>query len=104
MQHQQKSKVIGDAAVMKLKQARHFVRTSLLQALAQNDDTPLEAKKISAREAKTFRHYISERYLPFAFKTKRAAAWEDIIFRCHLLPRFGDVLLKDISKIRLTRL
>jgi integrase len=95
--HRQKSQVIGNANIMSLKSARKIVRNFMPRDVEVA--SPLSASlppKMSRK--KLYRSYISERYLPFAFKTKRAAAWEEILFRCHLLPVLGDLPIKDISK------
>jgi integrase len=42
--------------------------------------------------------FIRDQYLPHAFTTKRSACWEQIIFRNHLIPAFGEMKVNEISR------
>lgn len=52
----------------------------------------------------TFAAFLREHYTPYAFSTKRSASWEQIIFRVHLVPAFGDMPLHTIGRASITAL
>ncbi len=82
---------IGDAGKISLEAAR---RKAHLLGFQKSSKPVLPS---SGAEV-TYREFVHSRYLPYAFATKKAAPWEEIIQRVHLLPAFGDYPLHEISK------
>jgi integrase len=52
----------------------------------------------------TFAVFLRDHYTPYAFSIKRSASWEQIIFRVHLIPAFGDMPLHTIGRASITAL
>ena len=85
------SVTIGDATSMPLDAARR-------EAASLGYSRPPRRMRSTDRIMPTFAAFISERYMPNALATKKSAVWEQIIFRNHLLPAFGNLKLDQITK------
>lgn len=71
--------------------------STAIQGLGCEKDTA-SLKCEHRTEPLSFAKFISDRYLPFAVVTKRSGHWEEIIFRNHLIPAFGQLKLNQITR------
>ncbi len=86
------SVTIGDATKISLEAARRKAHLLGFQKLSRSSVLSHEGSAV------TYGGFVQSRYLPFAFSTKKAALWEEIIQRVHLLPVFADYPLHEINK------
>lgn len=86
---------IGDAKILSLADARQLAEKELFN-IAMGDD-PRQAKLV-AKAVPTFGRFIEQQYLPYVKSYKRSWATDVSLLKNHLLPRFGRVLMDDITR------
>ena len=86
---------IGDAAVLSLDQARNAALTTRARIILGED--PVEEKR-TLRQIPTLAAFALERYLPYVQGYKRAWKCDETWLRVHILPKFGQRYLDEISQ------
>ena len=91
-QHQHR---IGDAAGITFEQARTAAQTTRAKVIL--GENPAEEKK-ALRQIPTLEAFALERYLPYVQGYKRAWKCDETWLRVHILPRFGQRHLDEITQ------
>jgi len=86
---------LGNESDLSLNDARRLSAKVGLQ-IAMGED-PLQKKK-EARTAPTFAQFIEDQYRPYVRAHKRSWTTDISILKNHLLPRFGDRYLDEITR------
>jgi len=92
---------IGPADVLSLAQARRKGRQIVAEALLGPD--PL-AKRREQRAIPRLASFAAEKYLPYVKTYKRTWQTDETILRRHILPKFGNRALDEISTAELSEL
>ena len=86
---------IGNATVLTLVQARTKCRATLNQIVMGQD--PCETK-VQNRQVPTFAAFIEDQYLPYVRSYKRSWDTDVSLLKNHLLPRFSNKYMDDITR------
>jgi integrase len=91
---------IGEFGVMSLIEARQ--RSTELKAQIQRGIDPQEEKQ-QLSQIPTFKEFVLDSYLPWAYSNKISADSDESKIRIHLLPVFGNVRIDQITTQSLQR-
>ena len=86
---------LGDARIIGLSDARELAEKELLNIAMGND--PKQTKLIT-KSIPTFATFIEEQYLPYVKSYKRSWVSDVSLLKNHLLPRFGNMYLDEITR------
>ncbi|MFM8863887.1 MAG: tyrosine-type recombinase/integrase [Limnohabitans sp.] len=86
---------IGDASILSLADARKMAEKLLREAALGMDP---KREKEECRNVPSFARFIEESYMPYVKSYKRSWSTDECLLRNHLLPRFGDRYLDEITR------